>query len=75
MDLEATPLQELYLFNNSVTAKLAKKNVKIYRTFVGNYMTSIDMQGASVSIMKLDDSLKSYYQKKVILQHLRFQAL
>lgn len=54
----ATPLQELYLFNNSVTAQLAKKNVKICRTFVGNYMTSIDMEGASVSIMKLDEQLK-----------------
>ena len=54
----STPLQELYLFNNSVTAELAKKNVKICKTFVGNYMTSIDMEGASVSIMKLDGELK-----------------
>ncbi|WP_042274319.1 dihydroxyacetone kinase subunit DhaK [[Clostridium] dakarense] len=54
----ATPLQELYLFNNSVTRELAARNIKIYRTFVGNYMTSIDMAGASVSIMKLDDQLK-----------------
>lgn len=53
-----TPLQELYLFNNSVTAELAKRNIKICRTFVGNYMTSIDMEGASVSIMKLDAQLK-----------------
>jgi dihydroxyacetone kinase len=53
-----TPLQELYLFNNSVTAELAKKNVKMDRIFVGNYMTSIDMEGASVSIMKLDGQLK-----------------
>lgn len=53
-----TPLQELYLFNNSVITQLAKKNVKICRTFVGNYMTSIDMEGASVSIMKLDSQLK-----------------
>lgn len=53
-----TPLQELYLFNNSLTAELAKRNVKIYRTFVGNYMTSIDMEGASVSIMRLDGQLK-----------------
>ncbi|OVE66893.1 dihydroxyacetone kinase subunit DhaK [Clostridium diolis] len=53
-----TPLQELYLFNNSVTAELAKRNINICRTFVGNYMTSIDMQGASVSLMKLDAQLK-----------------
>ncbi|MEG0180843.1 MAG: dihydroxyacetone kinase subunit DhaK [Peptostreptococcaceae bacterium] len=53
-----TPLQELYLLNNSVNHELAKKNIKICRTFVGNYMTSIDMDGASVSIMKLDEELK-----------------
>ena len=54
----ATPLQELYLFNNSVTKVLSEKGIKIAVTFVGNYMTSIDMAGASVSIMKLDDELK-----------------
>lgn len=54
----ATPLQELYLLNNSVSRELNKRNVKIYRTFVGNYMTSIDMAGASVSIMKVDEQLK-----------------
>lgn len=54
----STPLQELYLLNNAVTRELAQKNIKINRTFVGNYMTSIDMLGASVSIMKLDDELK-----------------
>jgi dihydroxyacetone kinase len=60
----ATPLQELYLLNNSVRRELAKKNVTVYRTFVGNYMTSIDMAGASVSIMKLDRELKSYLNAK-----------
>lgn len=54
-----TPLQELYLFNNSVTRELANKNIKISRVFVGNYMTSIDMEGASISIMKLDEELKT----------------
>ncbi|MEG0249512.1 MAG: dihydroxyacetone kinase subunit DhaK [Peptostreptococcus sp.] len=54
----ATPLQELYLLNNSVNSVLAEKNIKVYRTFVGNYMTSIDMAGASVSLLKMDDQLK-----------------
>lgn len=53
-----TPLQELYLLNNSVMRELASRNKKVYKVFVGNYMTSIDMAGASVSIMALDDSLK-----------------
>ncbi|MNI20271.1 PTS-dependent dihydroxyacetone kinase, dihydroxyacetone-binding subunit DhaK [compost metagenome] len=54
----ATPLQELYLLNNSVVRELVSRNHTIYKVFVGNFMTSIDMAGASVSIMKLDDQLK-----------------
>lgn len=54
----ATPLQELYLLNNSVFRELHKRGIKVCKNFVGNYMTSIDMAGASVSIMKLDDELK-----------------
>lgn len=53
-----TPLQELYLFNHSVAKIFHQKNVKIYREFVGNYMTSIDMAGASLSIMKMNRELK-----------------
>lgn len=56
----ATPLQELYVFNNSVRAELAKKNITVYNTMVGNYMTSIDMAGASVTMLGLDDDLKIY---------------
>ncbi|WP_099468726.1 dihydroxyacetone kinase subunit DhaK [Konateibacter massiliensis] len=52
-----TPLQELYVLNHAVTRELTHKNIVINRTFVGNFMTSIDMLGASVSIMRLDDEL------------------
>lgn len=55
----STPLQELYVLNHAVTKELAKRKVHINRIFVGNYMTSIDMLGASVSIMTLDDQLAS----------------
>jgi dihydroxyacetone kinase len=55
-----TPLQELYLFNNSVSNVLAKKGIKIYKTLVGNFMTSIDMAGSSVTVLRLDSELKSY---------------
>lgn len=55
-----TPLLELYLFNNAVTRELAARgNITICKTFVGNYMTSIDMAGASVTFMKLDEELKT----------------
>lgn len=53
-----SPLQELYLLNNSVARCLAKAGVVTVRTLVGNYMTSIDMAGASLTILKLDDQLK-----------------
>ncbi|MGE7688285.1 dihydroxyacetone kinase subunit DhaK [Lysinibacillus sp. NPDC097214] len=59
-----TPLQELYLFNNAVTRELSKRNIRINRTFVGNYMTSIDMAGISLTVMKLDDELKTLLSKK-----------
>lgn len=58
--LGGTPLQELYLLNNSVTNAIENKNIKIYKTFVGNYMTAIDMAGASVTLLRLDDELKNY---------------
>ncbi|WP_168379246.1 dihydroxyacetone kinase subunit DhaK [Acinetobacter cumulans] len=56
----STPLQELYVFSHDVCEHLARKGIKIYRTFVGNYMTSIDMNGASVSLLAVDDELKTY---------------
>lgn len=54
-----SPLQELYLLNHSVYKELHARGITVHRTFVGNFMTSIDMLGASVSIMKLDDELKA----------------
>ena len=54
----ATPLMELYLLNNSVSNELEKAKLNIHKTLVGNYMTSIDMAGASITILKLDDELK-----------------
>lgn len=54
----ATPAQELYLLNNAVNKELAKHPVVVSRTLVGSYMTSIDMAGASLSILKLDSELK-----------------
>lgn len=59
----ATPLQELYSLNNSVIRVLTHKNIKINRIFVGNYMTSLDMAGASLTFMKLDDELKELLSK------------
>ena len=56
----STPLQELYVLNNEVFKALDAKAIKVYREFIGNFMTSIDMLGASISIMKMDKTLKRY---------------
>ena len=54
-----TPLQELYILNNSVTKALNNDGIKIHRTIVGNFMTSIDMAGASISVLRVDSELKA----------------
>ena len=55
----ATPLMELYIINNRVADVLAEKGIKVYKTMVGNYMTSLEMAGFSVSLLRLDDELKA----------------
>ena len=54
-----TPLHELYVLNQSVQKVLQLFPVKISRVLVGNYVTSIDMAGASVTILNMDDELKT----------------
>lgn len=60
--LGATPLMELYIVNNFVQDYLKEKGVKVYDTMVGNYMTSIEMAGFSLTLLKLDDEMKSLYE-------------
>lgn len=54
----ATPLQELYILNRAVCEQLALCGIALYRIFVGNFMTSIDMAGASISLMQMTPHLK-----------------
>lgn len=56
--LGATPLMELFILNNEVQKVLSEKNISVYKSFVGNYMTSLEMAGCSVTLLKLDDELK-----------------
>ena len=56
--LGATPLMELYIVNRKVAETLAAKGVKTAKTFVGNYMTSLEMAGFSITLLKLDAELK-----------------
>ena len=56
--LGATSLEELYILSNDVTNLVKEKGVKIYKTFVGEYATSMEMAGASISLCKVDDEMK-----------------
>ena len=58
--LGATSSEELYILAHSVRKLLDAKGVKTYKTVVGEYATSMEMAGASISIEKLDDELKGY---------------
>ena len=49
---------ELYIINNRVADVLAEKGIKVYKTMVGNYMSSLEMAGFSISLLRLDDELK-----------------
>lgn len=54
-----TPLQELYILNNSVSKAIEADGIKVHRTIVGNFMTSIDMAGASITVLRVDSELKA----------------
>ncbi len=60
----ATPLMELFIINNKVYDYLTGKGIEIYKTYVGNYMTSIEMAGFSISLLRLDEELKELLDKK-----------
>lgn len=56
--LGATPVIELYVLYNEIEKIMVEKGIKIYKSYVGNYFTSLEMMGATLTVMKLDDELK-----------------
>lgn len=58
--LGGTPLMEQYILYSEVEEILKARGIAIYKAFVGNYMTSLEMAGVSVTLFKLDDELKRY---------------
>ena len=46
------------LVNNRVADVLAEKGIKVYKTMVGEYMTSLEMEGFSITLLRLDDQMK-----------------
>jgi dihydroxyacetone kinase len=55
--LGATPLEELYLIYRRVHNTLLDKGIGVHRPYVGEYATSLEMAGASVTVLRLDDEL------------------
>ncbi|MEX0049183.1 dihydroxyacetone kinase subunit DhaK [Clostridium butyricum] len=62
--LGSTPNMELYIINKKVNEILTDKGIKIHKTFIGEFMTSLEMAGCSVSLLKLDDELKELLDAK-----------
>ncbi len=63
--LGATPVMEQYIFFDNVEKELSTRGIKIYKAYVGNYFTSLEMNGITLSIMKLDDELKACIDEEV----------
>lgn len=58
--LGATSVEELYILSNDATEILKSKGIGIYKTIVGEYATSMEMAGASISVCKMNDEMKGY---------------
>ena len=67
-----TPSMELYLMCNAANRILSGLGVKPVRTLVGSYVTSLDMAGASVTLLKVDDELLSLWDAPVNTAALRW---
>jgi phosphoenolpyruvate---glycerone phosphotransferase subunit DhaK len=59
--LGGTPISELYILYGRAAQQLADKGINVTRSYVGEYCTSLDMAGASVTLVKLDDQLNQLF--------------
>ena len=69
-----TPLIELYLMYNEVRRLLDTAGITVARTLVGNYITSLEMAGCSVTLLKVDDELVRLWDAPVNTPGLRWGA-
>ncbi len=72
--LGATPLLELYLLYDGARAQLEKRDVRIVRSLVGNYVTSLDMAGCSLTVSLVDDDLIEWWDAPVHTAALRWKC-
>ena len=70
--LGGTPLIELYVMYNEVNKILSGHGVQIARSLVGSYITSLDMAGTSITLLKVDDELLSLWDAPVKTPALRW---
>jgi len=68
----ATPLMELYLIYDLAAAYWSERGVEVIRSLVGNYTTSLDMAGASITLTLLDDELTAFWDAPVHTANLRW---
>ncbi|MFO7663012.1 MAG: dihydroxyacetone kinase subunit DhaK [Chloroflexota bacterium] len=59
--LGGTPISELYLVYGHVHEELEKRGIKVWRSYVGEYCTSLEMAGMSITMCKVDDELKELF--------------
>jgi phosphoenolpyruvate---glycerone phosphotransferase subunit DhaK len=69
-----TPLIELYIMYNEVQKILKAKDVTITRNLIGSYITSLEMAGCSITLLKLDDELTHLWDAPVLTPALRWKA-
>jgi dihydroxyacetone kinase-like protein len=67
-----TPQVELYIVFRHAAAVLEEKGIEVARSLVGNFVTSLEMQGVSISVLKLDDELTELYDAPVQTAALRW---
>jgi dihydroxyacetone kinase-like protein len=69
-----TPLLELYLVYNEVDQKLRKAGLEPVRNLIGSYITSLEMAGASLTVLELDDELIRLWDAPVHTAALRWKV-
>ena len=67
-----TPLIELYLMYGEVAKLLEGHGLQIERNLIGNYITSLEMQGCSITLLRLDDEMTRYWDAPVDTPALRW---
>ena len=72
--LGGTPQIELYLAYNSARKFLKERHIEVERSLIGNYITSLEMQGCSITLLKLDDEMVELWDAPVHTAAMRWKV-